>query len=144
MGTATGCEPTPYDYALIQPRDNIVSVEICDFSDEKTKDVLFVFDETNRDTFLDEVFALPYLHQPVFDYPQVYGDVVIFITYTDGTVQVIGAICLGRIEPDGRRVYHLASYPEANAYFTLLEKYVDPELLKIDAEYRRTRDGSLP
>lgn len=130
LQVSTGCDGGPFTYEFRQARSNVEKVEICSYDHyEGTREVLVRLEEADVDALLADIQALPLYKRMAFDTPRDYGDVVIFISYLDGVVELIGLTNFGWIDPDGTQHNLSAKYFEMDDLYLVLVKYVDPDVL---------------
>ena len=88
--TLCGCRLIRYTYSFAQDFENVDSIQICKYSyDEKSVTPLKQLSKEEQKQIFSDISALPNYHH-FGDHTEDYGNYVVFITYTDGTAEVIG------------------------------------------------------
>lgn len=132
INSVTGCQRT-YDYSFAQSIENIEKVEICEYDYYSHSTTLIaVLDTEDAESLLSEIDALA-CKRHFGDHTSTYGEVVVYITYTDGTGEVIGLRNVAQVDEDGQ--WHIGiEYFDAAEICALIMKYVDvnslPDLSK--------------
>lgn len=124
----SGCSRRTYAYSLAQSVDNIAQVEICEYDwHTHTTTPLCVLDKETAISLLTEICGLK-CKRHWGDHTTDYGDVVIYISYIDGTAEVIGQCNIAHVNKDGKWRQGLEYFGEEK-FFALLMKYVDADVL---------------
>lgn len=98
--SVTGCQRT-YDYSFAQSIENVEKVEICEYDYYSHSTALIaVLDAEDADSLLSEIDAIE-CKRHFGDHTSTYGEVVVYITYADGTAEVIGLRNVAQVDKDG-------------------------------------------
>lgn len=129
----TGCQRT-YNYSFAQSIENVQKVEICEYDYYSHSTTLIaVLDTEDADSLLSEIDALT-CKRHFGDHTSTYGEVVVYITYTDGTAEVIGLRNVAQVDKGGE--WHIGiEYFDATQMCALIMKYVDEALLPDLSKY---------
>lgn len=132
--TASGCHRT-YDYSFSQSVDHVKKVEICQYDfDTRTTTSLVHLDSNQACALLSDIETLE-CKKHFGDHTEDYGEVVIYITYFDGTAEVIGLWNVALVDKEG--LWHIGiEYFDANELCSIILKYVDEDLLPNLSEYQ--------
>lgn len=128
-----GCNRT-YDYSFMQSLDCVTKVEICsyDYSSNAITS-LVVLDTSKAKALLAEIDLLE-CKKHFGDHTMDYGEVIIYISYSDDTAEVIGLWNVARVNKDGQ--WSIGSeYFDAGQMCSLILAYADKELLPDLSEY---------
>lgn len=124
-----GCKAGPYPYD--QSLDNVVGVAICryDYDLEEVQVIKELEPEPGK-RLLTEIGALD-TYRHFGDHPTTCGEIVIHVSYSDGTGEVIGAINTARVTLSGKWLIKLYGF-ENSQWANVVLKYIDldqaPEL----------------
>lgn len=123
----TGCRQT-YDYSFAQSIDHVEKVEICQYEYKThTSTSLITLNNNQARALLTDIDALK-CKKHFGDHTQDYGEVVIYITYTDGTAEVIGLWNVALVDEEG--LWHIGiEYFDAKELYAIMVKYTDEDLL---------------
>ena len=129
----TGCNRT-YAYSFAQSLDNVDKVEICEYDyDSKSTSTIVALNHADAKALLNEINAMK-CKRHFGDHTTNYGEVVIYITYTDGNAEVIGDRNVAQVDTNGN--WHIGiEYFDTDQFLTLITKYVDSDLLPDLDEY---------
>ena len=99
-----GCLNTdPVVYPFLQDRANVAKVEICAYDDvTNTRELLVELSENDISSLWDDIAKLVCYNLYAIPPLDMYGDFVIWITYCDGTQEILGECQVGWISPDGK------------------------------------------
>lgn len=128
--TLSACGSNITTYPFLQEQENVKKVEVCTF-DEKTKARTPFWELSSEDahSLVSELASMECHGYLPLDPILEYGDIVICITYTDGTGEMIGLLNTARIKADGgisRNIYWF----DDRLMRGLILKYVDRGLLE--------------
>ena len=129
----SGCT-SRYPYSLAQDLDNIAQVEIREYDWEtRTTTPLCVLNEETAVSLLTEICGLP-CKKHFGDHTTDYGDVVVYISYLDGTAEVLGQCNVAQVNKEG--VWSIGiKYFDRKEFYTVLMKYVDADILPDLSKY---------
>ena len=111
----SGCSNDTFTYCFRQDSNNVEKIEICSYDHNSgTRTPIIKLEKGAENALMEELSALE-CHQffpldPILSY----GDKVIYITYYDGEVEMIGEYNIGWITPSGK-------LNTTNYYFDLQE-----------------------
>jgi len=124
----TGCQFVKYTYVYDQSIDKVEKVEICRY-DYATKTVTPVatMDAAPAENLLTDITLLD-CYKAFGDGSRDYGEIVIYITYLDGTAEVQGMVNSASIDLEGN--WWIKSYYFDYAQWcSVVLQYVDPEIV---------------
>lgn len=127
-----------YRHEFDQPFDNVVKVEIMRYHDAIKEEDTYITPITEIDLetakeMLAEIGELP-SYKSLGDPSKSYGSIIIYITYANGEAEVIGHTSAASITVDGEW-WPEVQYFKYVHWYTMLLKYVDPELIPEAEEY---------
>lgn len=126
--TITGCDFITYQYPFEQSVENVEKVELCRYDYETdTASPLVTLDEDTGDALLTDIGTLD-CHKPFGDHATDYGEIVLFITYTNGEAEVVGWLNSATIDLEGEW-WPKAYYFDSAEWCAVVLKYVDAELV---------------
>lgn len=116
-------------YPFRQDADNIEKVEIYENDYQtKTRTLIVQLAESEGSKLVSEIATLRCGKYAPGDHPRDYGSLIIYITYADSEVEMIGLHNIGFVNAEGREgLTHY--YFDAKRLYDLIVKYVDPALL---------------
>ena len=116
-------------YPFRQDSSNIERVEIYEIDDQAgTKTSIVQLSAENGQLLVAELATMTCNRAGPGDQPRGYGRLAIGITYTDGEIEIIGLVNSGFIDTEGREGL-LKHFFDAKELYTVITKYVDPDLL---------------
>lgn len=134
--TLSACGPNITTYPFLQEQENVKKVEVCTF-DEKTKARTPFWELSSDDahSLVAELALMDCHGKPAMPPILEYGDVVICITYTDGTGEMIGLDNTARIHADGE-ISRNTHWFDHRLLRSLILKYVDRSMLEsVNGDY---------
>ena len=119
-----------YSYEFEQPMDNVESVELRSYDyDTRSTSVLMVLEIEEAKKMLTELGALV-CNKPFGDYNMhSYGDVVVYIVYSNGEGEVIGARSAASVDADGKWHPKRYSFKDEEVWRSIVRKYTDADLV---------------
>lgn len=116
-------------YSFRQEASNIERVEIYEIDDQAgTKTSIVQLSAEDGQLLVEELATMTCNRTGPGDHPRGYGRLAIGITYTDGEIEIIGLVNSGFIDAEGREGL-LKYFFDAKELYTVITKYVDPDLL---------------
>lgn len=134
----SGCNQYQGKYTFWrQEKTSVQKVEICSYdSYSKERTVIAQLSNDDAQEILDEISNLECSQWGPGDHPREYGPIIICVTYLDGEIEMIGFYNIGYITVDGTRCLTPYFFEDSRAFYLLICKYVEPQLLPdISNEY---------
>ena len=128
--TLCGCRLIRYTYSFAQDFENVDSIQICKYSyDEKSVTPLKQLSKDEQKEIWSDILVLTN-HRHFNNYPTSMGEYVVFITYTDGTAEVLSA-------------HNIATVTKEGKWQTGVDYFDSEEFQKLIAKYYTAEDGSF-
>lgn len=123
-----GCSLIEYSYPYAQDMDKVEKVELCRYDYwAKTVEAISVLDMDTAALLLSDIASLS-CYRPFGDRSRDYGEIVLYISYTNGAAEVIGMVNTATVDLDGRWMM-TGYYFDYAQWCEVVMKYVDPELV---------------
>jgi len=136
----SGCGMLRFHYEFCQPFDNVVKVEVCQYHHADKPGEQYVtpiadLDLNTAEPMLNEFTAIT-CRRHFGDATRDYGEIVLYISYTNGEAEVLGIWNSARVDADGG--WHIrGEYFDEDQWYGVLEKYIDSELMAEIEKYRK-------
>ncbi len=124
----TGCSFIEYSYSYEQSLDNVAKVELCryDYWTESIE-IISVLDMDTAYALLSDIASLS-CYKPFGDHSTYYGDIVLYISYTNGEAEVNGMGNSAAVDMDGRWIMKGYYFDEAQ-WCEAVMNHVDSKLV---------------
>ena len=121
-----------YQYAFDQPFSNVVKVEVMKYHYATKKEDTYAtpiidLDLRTAESLLAEILELP-CYRHIMDPPTSFGDIILYIEYTNGEAEVLGYPQSVSVRENGQTVWKPYEFNSTQWSATLL-KYVDADLV---------------
>lgn len=122
------CCGQTHTYKFAQSLDAVERVEICRYDyEQKTVKSLKVLNQDEAISLLADVEALT-CHKHFGDHTMDYGEIVVYITYTNSEAEVLGIWNTAQIDSDGN--WHIGiEYFDDVSFAEMILKYIDAEFV---------------
>lgn len=128
----TGCSLVKYQYSFDQPYSNVIKMEVCQYHYATKREDTYItpvaeLDLEKAEELLRDISELA-CYKHFGDSSMNYGDIVLYITYSNGEAEVLGMVNSASVDTNGKwwmKVY----YFDSTQWCAVLTKYVDPELV---------------
>ena len=128
--TVCGCGLITFNYSFEQDFENVDNIQICKYSnEEKSVTPLKQLSKDEQKEIWSDILALTN-HRHFNNYPTSMGEYVVFITYTDGTAEVLSA-------------HNIATVTKEGKWQTGVDYFDSEEFQKLIAKYYTAEDGSF-
>ncbi len=115
------CANWKYQIPLKQDTENIIKIELLDNTDENNP-ILYDLEADKMDDFIAELVDIEFKKcTPPLGY---YGDLIIYLYYDNGDVDIIGSETTGYII-SGKEILQGLYYPDPDDIEELFDKYID-------------------
>ena len=121
-----GCRLIEYDYSLKQDPVNITKVEFHRYQHDEMHPKTFPIMELELDTglkMLEEIAALP-AYKHFGDSTLNYGNIIIYVTYSNNTGEIIGHFNTATIDATGKWM-RTGYYFKKEQWDSIVGKYID-------------------
>ena len=136
----SGCLRIERRYIFAQSFGNVIKVEVCQYHydpnpREQSVTPLAELDLNTAESMLNE-FSATTCYRYFGDATQDYGEIVLYISYSNGEAEVLGRLNSARVDADGK--WHIrGEYFDDEQWYGVLEKYIDSELMAEIEKYRK-------